>query len=50
MERSEVLAARLHVQQLDRPTADRALTAKAALFHRLGVRVHLCGDAVIVGS
>ena len=34
----------------DADAADRALTAKAALFHRLGVSVHLCGDAVIVGS
>ncbi|MGP9537991.1 fucose isomerase [Brachybacterium sp. AOP43-C2-M15] len=34
----------------DAESADRALTAKAALFHRLGVWVHLCGDAVIVGS
>lgn len=34
----------------DSDAADRALTAKAALFHRLGVSVHLCGDAVIVGS
>src|SRR5690625_3392188 len=32
----------------DADAADRALTAKAALFHRLGVTVHLCGDAVIV--
>ncbi|APX34095.1 fucose isomerase [Brachybacterium sp. P6-10-X1] len=32
----------------DAGAADRALTAKAALFHRLGVTVHLCGDAVIV--
>ena len=34
----------------DSDAADRALTAKAALFQRLGVSVHLCGDAVIVGS
>lgn len=34
----------------DSDAADRALTAKAALFHRLGVGVHLCGDATIVGS
>lgn len=34
----------------DSDAADRALTAKAALFHRLGVRVHLCGDAVVVGA
>ncbi len=32
----------------DAESADRALTAKAALFDRLGVSVHLCGDAVIV--
>jgi hypothetical protein len=28
----------------DAATADRALVAKAALFDRLGVQVHLCGD------
>jgi hypothetical protein len=28
----------------DEATADKALVAKAALFHELGVRVHLCGD------
>ena len=28
----------------DAETADRALLAKAALFDRLGVRVHLCGS------
>lgn len=28
----------------DVETADRALTAKAALFNALGVQVHLCGD------
>ena len=28
----------------DAATADRALLAKAALMHRLGVTVHLCGD------
>ena len=28
----------------DAATADRALAAKAALFDRLGVAVHLCGD------
>lgn len=36
-----------HVQVVyapDRETADKALTAKAALFEELGVRVHLCGD------
>lgn len=39
-----------HVQLVyadDVEAADRALSAKAALFHRLGVTVHLCGDAVI---
>ena len=36
-----------HVQVAYAPTAadaDDALTAKAALFERLGVSVHLCGD------
>ncbi|MFG1689471.1 hypothetical protein ACGFNP_55640 [Nonomuraea sp. NPDC049269] len=28
----------------DAATADKALLAKAAFFHRLGVEVHLCGD------
>ncbi|MFC7375687.1 fucose isomerase [Brachybacterium sp. GCM10030268] len=32
----------------DQGAADRALTAKAAFFERLGVIVHLCGDAEIV--
>jgi hypothetical protein len=32
----------------DAETADRALSAKAALFSRLGVHVHLCGDVTIV--
>lgn len=32
----------------DALSADRALTAKAALFERLGVQVHLCGDASVV--
>jgi hypothetical protein len=31
----------------DAATADRALAAKAALFDRLGVTVHLCGDVPI---
>ncbi|MCU1413630.1 MAG: L-fucose isomerase family protein [Microbacteriaceae bacterium] len=31
----------------DAETADRALLAKAALFAKLGVQVHLCGDVVI---
>ncbi len=34
----------------DADAADRALTAKAALFERLGVRVHLCGETRIVGA
>jgi hypothetical protein len=33
----------------DAETADRALTAKAAMFARLGVQVHLCGDVSITG-
>ena len=32
----------------DAETADRALSAKAALFARLGVAVHLCGDVWIL--
>ena len=39
-----------HVQVVyapDAETADRALLAKAALFERLGLRVHLCGDVAI---
>ncbi|MBT2229146.1 hypothetical protein [Nonomuraea sp. NEAU-A123] len=31
----------------DAATADKALLAKAAFFHRLGVEVHLCGDVTI---
>jgi hypothetical protein len=31
----------------DAETADKALTAKAALFARLGVHVHLCGEVAI---
>jgi hypothetical protein len=31
----------------DAEAADRALTAKAALFARLGVQVHLCGEVAI---
>ncbi|MFF5986767.1 fucose isomerase [Prauserella flavalba] len=31
----------------DAATADAALTAKAALFERLGVNVHLCGDVAL---
>ncbi|MFF7653327.1 fucose isomerase [Streptomyces sp. NPDC007983] len=39
-----------HIQVVyapDATTADRALTAKAAAFERLGVAVHLCGDVTI---
>ena len=39
-----------HVQVVyapDAASADRALVAKATLFHELGVRVHLCGDVAI---
>lgn len=39
-----------HVQIAYAPdafTADRALLAKAALFDRLGVEVHLCGDVAV---
>jgi hypothetical protein len=31
----------------DAESADKALSAKAALFARLGVRVHLCGDVTL---
>jgi hypothetical protein len=37
-----------HVQVVyapDAETADKALATKAAMFHALGVRVHVCGDA-----
>lgn len=33
----------------DAATADRALEAKAALFHRLGIPVHLCGETSLAG-
>ena len=39
-----------HVQVVyapDAETADRALLAKAAMFERLGLHVHLCGDIAI---
>ncbi|MFC4555028.1 fucose isomerase [Georgenia faecalis] len=39
-----------HVQVVYAPdgaTADAALTAKAAMFERLGVAVHLCGDVAL---
>ena len=31
----------------DADAADRALLAKAAMFHDLGVEVHLCGDVKV---
>ena len=31
----------------DAEAADRALTAKAAMFAGMGIRVHLCGDVAI---
>jgi hypothetical protein len=31
----------------DATTADKALLAKAAMFHELGLRVHLCGDVAL---
>ncbi|MFI7128939.1 hypothetical protein ACIBQ1_24775 [Nonomuraea sp. NPDC050153] len=31
----------------DAATADKALAAKAAFFHRLGVEVHVCGDVTV---
>jgi hypothetical protein len=34
----------------DATTADNALTAKAAMFDRLGVQVHLCGDVTLSGA
>ena len=34
----------------DAQTADRALLAKAALFDRLGLRVHLCGDVDLLAA
>jgi L-fucose isomerase-like protein len=36
-----------HVQVVYAPSAgaaERALAAKAAMFHELGVKVHICGD------
>lgn len=39
-----------HVQVVyapDAETADKGLTAKAALFHELGVHVHLCGEVAL---
>jgi hypothetical protein len=41
-----------HVQVVyapDAETADRALSAKVAMFARLGVQVHLCGDVTLQG-
>jgi hypothetical protein len=40
-----------HVQVVyapDAATADKALTAKAAFFHELGIQVHLCGEVDLV--
>ncbi len=34
----------------DADAADRAATAKAALFDALGLEVHLCGDVTLVGA
>ncbi len=31
----------------DAETADKALLAKAAMFERMGIRVHLVGDVAI---
>jgi hypothetical protein len=31
----------------DATTADKALTAKAAMLHGMGIQVHLCGDTQI---
>jgi L-fucose isomerase-like protein len=39
-----------HVQVVyapDAETADKALAAKAAMFHALGVQVHICGDVKV---
>ncbi|HEX9915307.1 MAG TPA: fucose isomerase [Candidatus Bathyarchaeia archaeon] len=39
-----------HIQVVYAPdagTADRALAAKAAMFHELGVKVHVCGDVKV---
>ncbi|MBN2335889.1 fucose isomerase [Candidatus Bathyarchaeota archaeon] len=39
-----------HVQVVYAPgaeEADRALAAKAAMFHELGVKVHICGDVTV---
>jgi len=39
-----------HIQVVyapDAETADRALAAKAAMFHELGVKVHICGDVKV---
>jgi hypothetical protein len=38
-----------HIQVAYAPSpeaADRALTVKAAMFHALGIEVHLCGDVL----
>ena len=34
----------------DADAADRAATAKAAMFDALGLEVHLCGDVTLVGA
>jgi hypothetical protein len=39
-----------HIQVVYAPnaeTADKALAAKAAMFHKLGVKVHICGDVKV---
>ena len=39
-----------HIQVVyapDAETADKALAAKAAMFHELGVKVHICGDVKV---
>lgn len=39
-----------HIQVVYAPnaeTADKALAAKAAMFHELGVKVHICGDVKV---
>lgn len=43
-------ASHVHVAYApSRHDADRAATAKAALFHHLGISVHLCGDIALTG-
>jgi hypothetical protein len=31
----------------DANTADKALAAKAAMFHEMGILVHICGDVKV---